>query len=202
LPTSRHAPASVKGATLRREFLSFNSDFVMHTNETCSFTPARMARRQMGWFGFGNPRARIFQRRRSFDLTWQEIVFAKRRREVFALSNPNAAGFWPAKTKPQTSPTGDVRNGNGTRNMNYDAPNFGEFIKIIASGEIVRWTTFDPVLQTLEIILPNGDVSIVHQRQIQPITANEELAFLISRKKNKIDWSNVPVRPCVIQSDA
>jgi hypothetical protein len=114
-------------------------------------------------------------------------VFAKRRREVFASSNPNAAGFRPARIKPQASPTGDVRNGNEKRNMNNDAPNIGEFVKIIASGEIVRWTTYDPVLQTLEIILPNGDVSIVHQRQIQPITANEELAFLISRKKNKID---------------
>jgi len=59
----------VKGAALRRGFLSFNSDFVMDADETCSFTPARMARRQTGWFGFGNPRARIFQRRRSFDLT-------------------------------------------------------------------------------------------------------------------------------------
>jgi len=56
---------------------------------------------------------------------------------------------------------------------------FLKFVKIIKTGAIVRWESYDTATQKFEIILPDGNLFLVHQRLIKRVTANEELAFLI-----------------------
>jgi hypothetical protein len=64
-----------------------------------------------------------------------------------------------------------------------EAPIVGKYVKLIKTGEIIEWKSFDPKNQMFEIELPTGAVSIVHWREIERITPNEELEFLRSRKK-------------------
>ena len=63
--------------------------------------------------------------------------------------------------------------------MKNDDTSFLKFIKLIKTGQIVRWKNYEAATKTFEIILPDGHVSIVPQRQVQRISANEELAYLI-----------------------
>lgn len=68
-------------------------------------------------------------------------------------------------------------------NMNKNAPMLGEYVKLIKTREIVKWKSFDPKGQLVEIELPTGVVSTVQRHEIDRITANEELEFLRSRGK-------------------
>jgi hypothetical protein len=63
--------------------------------------------------------------------------------------------------------------------MGNDNTTFLKFVKLIKTGQIVRWKNYEAATRTFEIILPDGDVTIVPQRQVQRISANEELAYLI-----------------------
>ena len=65
-----------------------------------------------------------------------------------------------------------------------DAPILGKYVKLIKTGEIIKWKSFDPKKHLFEIESPTGAVSIVHWREIERISPNEELGFLRSRKKN------------------
>lgn len=58
---------------------------------------------------------------------------------------------------------------------------FGEYAKLIKTGEILKWTSYDHKNQKLEIELPTGVVSTVHRHEIEIITADEEIEFLRSR---------------------
>jgi hypothetical protein len=70
--------------------------------------------------------------------------------------------------------------------MKNDAPMFGEYVKLIKTGEILKWKSYDPKNQTLEIELPTGVVSIVQRREIDRITANEEVEFLLKKTNQKL----------------
>jgi hypothetical protein len=63
--------------------------------------------------------------------------------------------------------------------MGNDSTTFLKFVKLIKTGQIVRWKNYDEATRTFEIILPGGEVSIIPRQQVQRISANEELAFLI-----------------------
>jgi hypothetical protein len=63
--------------------------------------------------------------------------------------------------------------------MGNDNTTFLKFVKLIKTGQIVRWKNYEASTRTFEIILPDGGISIVPQRQVQRISANEELAYLI-----------------------
>ena len=58
---------------------------------------------------------------------------------------------------------------------------FGQYVKLIATGQIVEWKTYNAKTQMLEISLPQGGLSTVHQSAIRRITPNEEADFLRSR---------------------
>jgi hypothetical protein len=62
-----------------------------------------------------------------------------------------------------------------------EPPMFGQYVKLIATGEIVEWNTYDPKTQMLEIELPQGGISTVPRSAICRITPNEEADFLRSR---------------------
>ena len=57
-----------------------------------------------------------------------------------------------------------------------------EHIKL-KTGEMVRWQRFDEATQMFEIKSPNGEISKVHQRDVEIPTPNEEVEFLRSRKE-------------------
>jgi len=61
------------------------------------------------------------------------------------------------------------------------APMFGQYVKLIATGEIVEWKAYDPKTQMLEISLLQGGLSTVHQSAIRRITPSEEAEFLRSQ---------------------
>jgi hypothetical protein len=64
------------------------------------------------------------------------------------------------------------------------APILGKYVKLIKTGEIVEWKSFDPKKHLFEIKLPTGVVSIVHWREIERISPNDESEFLRSRKNS------------------
>jgi hypothetical protein len=68
--------------------------------------------------------------------------------------------------------------------MKNDTPMFGKYVKLIQTGEIVKWKNYDSKTQMLEIELPTGGFSIVNRNEIDRITPNEELEFLQSKKKD------------------
>ena len=59
---------------------------------------------------------------------------------------------------------------------------FGEYVKLLKTGEILKWKNYDPKSQMLEIELPTGAIK-VHQREIVQITGNEEVDFLMKNVK-------------------
>ena len=65
-----------------------------------------------------------------------------------------------------------------------DAPILGKYVKLIKTGEIVTWKSFDPKKHLFEIKLPTGAVSVVHWHDIERIGPHAEAEFLRSRKKN------------------
>jgi hypothetical protein len=65
-----------------------------------------------------------------------------------------------------------------------DAPILGKYVKLIKTGDIVEWKSFDPKKHLFEIKLPTGVVSIVHWREIERISPNDESEFLRSRKNS------------------
>jgi hypothetical protein len=67
--------------------------------------------------------------------------------------------------------------------MNNDAPIFGKYIKLIKTGEILKWKNYDPKTQLLEIEFPTGGGSLVHRDEIDRVTPDEELEFLRSNNK-------------------
>jgi len=68
-------------------------------------------------------------------------------------------------------------------NMKNDPPMFGEYVKLIKTGEILKWKSYDPKNQTLEIELPTGAITTVQQREIDRITGNELVDFLTKKRK-------------------
>ncbi|MGD0092523.1 MAG: hypothetical protein ABSE73_21620 [Planctomycetota bacterium] len=68
--------------------------------------------------------------------------------------------------------------------MKNDTQMFGKYVKILQTGEIVKWKSYDPKTQIVEIELPTGGFSIVNRSEIDRITPNEELEFLQSKKKD------------------
>jgi len=64
------------------------------------------------------------------------------------------------------------------------APILGKYVKLIKTGEIVTWKSFDPKKYLFEVELPTGAVSIVHWREIERIGPDAESEFLRSREKN------------------
>jgi len=67
--------------------------------------------------------------------------------------------------------------------MKNDAPMFGEYMKLLKTGEILKWKSFDPKSQLVEIELPTGAVSTVQRHEIDRIRTDEEIEFLRSRGK-------------------
>ena len=62
---------------------------------------------------------------------------------------------------------------------------FGEYVKLLKTGEILKWKSFDPKSQLVEIELPTGAVSTVQRHEVDRITADEELEFMRSHGKLK-----------------
>lgn len=67
--------------------------------------------------------------------------------------------------------------------MKNDEPMFGEFVKLVRTGEILKWKSYDEKNQMLEIELPTGAISNLHRNEVERITSNEEVEFLRSRGK-------------------
>ena len=59
---------------------------------------------------------------------------------------------------------------------------FGEYVKLLKTGEILKWKSFDPQKLTVEIELITGAVVTVQRHEVDRITADEEVAFLRSRE--------------------
>ena len=58
----------------------------------------------------------------------------------------------------------------------FPVPKVGsEFIKL-KTGEIVKWQRFDEISRIFEVTLPNGQISKVHQQDIEMPTSNEQLS--------------------------
>jgi hypothetical protein len=68
--------------------------------------------------------------------------------------------------------------------MKNDAPMFGEYVKLLKTGEILKWKSYDPKNQMVEIELATGAVITVQRHEIDRITTDEELDFLRSREKS------------------
>ena len=64
-----------------------------------------------------------------------------------------------------------------------NAPMFGEYVKLIKSGEILKWKSYDPKTQMVEIELPTGTVSTVQRHEVDRITSDEEIEFLTNQGK-------------------
>jgi hypothetical protein len=69
--------------------------------------------------------------------------------------------------------------------MKNDAPMFGEYVKLIKTGEILKWKNYDPENQTIEIELPTGTIT-VQRREMYRITGNEEADFLAKKEKTNL----------------
>ena len=61
---------------------------------------------------------------------------------------------------------------------------FGEYVKLLRTGEILKWKSYDRKNQLVEIELPTGAVSTVQRHEIDIITADEEIEFLRSQRKD------------------
>jgi hypothetical protein len=59
-----------------------------------------------------------------------------------------------------------------------DAPNFGQFVKLRKTGEICRWTAYDPESESLMVRLKFGASLPIRQRDIDLVTPEEERKFL------------------------
>jgi hypothetical protein len=66
--------------------------------------------------------------------------------------------------------------------MNNDAPMFGEYVKLLKTGEILKFMGYNVKNQMVDIELPTGEVATVQRHEIDIITADEEIEFLRSRK--------------------
>jgi hypothetical protein len=60
---------------------------------------------------------------------------------------------------------------------------FGEYVRFIPTGEILKLKSYDPQSQTLEIEFPNGGSTIARQHKISRITREQELGIRRSEKK-------------------
>ena len=60
---------------------------------------------------------------------------------------------------------------------------FGEYVKLLKTGEILKWISYDPKSQMVEIAMPTGAVSTVQRREVDRITTDEEIEFLRARQK-------------------
>ncbi len=60
---------------------------------------------------------------------------------------------------------------------------FGEYVKLLKTGEFLKWKSFDPKSQLVEIELPTGVLSTVQRNEVDRITADEELELMRSREK-------------------
>jgi hypothetical protein len=61
--------------------------------------------------------------------------------------------------------------------MNNFVQMFGEYVRFIPTGEILKLKSYDPQSQTLEIEFPNGGSTIARQHEIDRITRDEESEF-------------------------
>ncbi len=68
--------------------------------------------------------------------------------------------------------------------MKNDIPVFGKFVRFIQTGEILKYKSYDPTNQMLEVELPQGGFSIVRRNEVDRILPNEELEYLQARKKD------------------
>jgi hypothetical protein len=66
--------------------------------------------------------------------------------------------------------------------MNNFVQMFGEYVRFIPTGEILKLKSYDPQSQTLEIEFPNGGSTIARQHEIDRITRDEESEFRRSGK--------------------
>jgi hypothetical protein len=66
---------------------------------------------------------------------------------------------------------------------NNKPPMWGEYVKLISTGEIVKNEGFNPTTRMMTIKPDNGIVSDVAWDEIERITGNEEVDFLLSRKQ-------------------
>ncbi|MEI2724952.1 MAG: hypothetical protein V9H26_15845 [Verrucomicrobiota bacterium] len=67
--------------------------------------------------------------------------------------------------------------------MQNNEPMFGEYVRLVKTGEILKWKSYDGNNQMLEIELPTGAISNVHRHEVERITSDEEVEFLRSRGK-------------------
>jgi hypothetical protein len=108
-----------------------------------------------------------------------------------ALQNKNHWEWFDKTPLPPYHPgASQVRKENQAMKKNIEAiksgaaPILGKYVRLIKTGEIVTWKSFDPKKHLFEVELPTGAVSIVHWRDIERIGPNAELEILRSRKKS------------------
>jgi len=69
--------------------------------------------------------------------------------------------------------------------MKSNAPMFGEYVKLLKTGEIHKWVSYDPQSHLVEIVMPAGGISTFKRNEIDRITTGEELEFLRSCRNPK-----------------
>jgi hypothetical protein len=79
------------------------------------------------------------------------------------------------------------------KKIQSDAPMFGEYVKFLKTGEILKWKSFDPKSQLVEIELPTGVVFTVQRQEVDRLTTDEEIEFLRSRS-----FASQPVAPPIL----
>jgi hypothetical protein len=67
--------------------------------------------------------------------------------------------------------------------MQNHAPMFGKYVKLLKTGDILKWKSFDPKSQLVEIELPTGVISTLQRHEVDRITMDEEIEFLRSLGK-------------------
>jgi hypothetical protein len=50
--------------------------------------------------------------------------------------------------------------------MKNDAPMFGEHVKLVKTGEILKWKSYDPKSQMVEVELPNPEKNQICRQRL------------------------------------
>jgi len=70
--------------------------------------------------------------------------------------------------------------------MKNESPMFGRYVKLLKTGEILKWNSFEPKTKQVEIEWSTGAVHTVNQLEIARLTADEEIEFLRGLGKGSI----------------
>jgi hypothetical protein len=68
--------------------------------------------------------------------------------------------------------------------MDNTAPYFGEYVRLVKAEKILKWVSYDPENQTLELESPEGLIT-VNRCEVALISENEKIEFLLKIRPNQ-----------------